>query len=105
MPRETALRPTSPLPVSIVLGRLPQPHACARRRSNCISDRYPIYLDVKRGFMRVQITRWGNSLGVRVPKQVAREIGLNEGSQVDIEAADHRIIITPARPRDTLADL
>jgi antitoxin MazE len=55
--------------------------------------------------MRVQITRWGNSLGVRVPKQVAREIGLSEGSQVDVEAADHRIIITPARPRYTLADL
>jgi antitoxin MazE len=55
--------------------------------------------------MRVQITRWGNSLGVRVPKQLAREIGLIEGSQVDVEAADHRIIITPARPRYRLADL
>ena len=55
--------------------------------------------------MRVQITKWGNSLGVRVPKQLARDIGLIEGSQVDIEAADHRIIITPAKPRYSLANL
>jgi antitoxin MazE len=55
--------------------------------------------------MRAQITKWGNSLGVRVPKQLAREIGLTEGSSVDIAAVDHRLVITPSQPRYSLADL
>ena len=55
--------------------------------------------------MRVQIARWGNSLGLRVPKDVAREIGLTEGSKVDIEAKGNRIVVTPVRRTYTLAEL
>jgi len=55
--------------------------------------------------MRVHVAKWGNSLGVRVPKQLAQNIGLTEGAQVDIEAEDHRLVITPVRQRYTLADL
>jgi antitoxin MazE len=55
--------------------------------------------------MEVQITKWGNSLGLRVPKDIARRIGLAEGSTVDIQAIGNRLIITPATPRYTLAEL
>jgi len=55
--------------------------------------------------MRVQIAKWGNSLGLRVPGGLARDIGLVVGSTVEIEARDHQIVITPTQARLTLADL
>jgi antitoxin MazE len=55
--------------------------------------------------MQVQVTRWGNSLGLRIPKQVAARIGLHEGSRVEVEAEGNRLVVSPARPRYVLADL
>lgn len=55
--------------------------------------------------MQVQIARWGNSLGVRIPKDVAGAVGLAEGARVDIAADDGRIVITVAPPRYVLEEL
>src|SRR5207249_6279574 len=55
--------------------------------------------------MQVQVARWGNSLGLRIPKDIARQAGLREGARVDVEAQGDRIVISPARPRYVLADL
>ena len=56
--------------------------------------------------IQVQIAKWGNSLGLRVPRDVAARAGLTEGARVDIEAAeDGRIIITRSRRRFTLEEL
>jgi antitoxin MazE len=55
--------------------------------------------------MQVQVTRWGNSLGLRIPKDVAARARLRAGSRVEVEAEGDRIVITPARRRYVLADL
>jgi antitoxin MazE len=55
--------------------------------------------------MQAQITQWGNSLGVRVPKDIAAQLGLKAGTRVEIVAEDDRIIVTLARPAYTLEDL
>ncbi|HVZ36542.1 MAG TPA: AbrB/MazE/SpoVT family DNA-binding domain-containing protein [Polyangiaceae bacterium] len=55
--------------------------------------------------MRAQITRWGNSLGLRVPKEIATQVGLKPGSRVEIAAEDGRIVVTVARPAYALEDL
>ena len=55
--------------------------------------------------MEVVLARWGNSLGVRIPKDIASRTGLREGARVDIEAQGNRIVITPARRRYELAEL
>jgi antitoxin MazE len=55
--------------------------------------------------MRVQVARWGNSLGIRIPKDIAKRVGLTEGSRVEIETDKDQIVITPARPHYALADL
>jgi antitoxin MazE len=55
--------------------------------------------------MQVQVARWGNSLGVRIPKQIAERVGLREGTRVEIEAETNRVVITPARRRYRLAEL
>jgi antitoxin MazE len=56
--------------------------------------------------IQVQIAKWGNSLGLRVPRDIAARVGLTEGARVDIEASDDgRIIITRSRRRFTLGEL
>jgi len=56
--------------------------------------------------VQVQIAKWGNSLGLRAPRDIAARVGLAEGSRVDIEATDDgRIIITRSRRRFTLEEL
>lgn len=55
--------------------------------------------------MRVQVARWGNSLGLRIPKDIAERVGLTEGTRVDVQAEDDRIVITLGRPRYKLEDL
>ena len=36
----------------------------------------------------MQIAKWGNSLAVRIPADVARSLGLKEGDNVDLCALD-----------------
>jgi len=55
--------------------------------------------------MEVQVARWGNSLGLRIPKDIAVRSGICEGSRVQIEAEGNRIVVTPSRPRYVLSDL
>jgi len=35
--------------------------------------------------MRVQIKKWGNSYGIRISKNMAKELNLAEGSLLEIE--------------------
>lgn len=42
---------------------------------------------------QVIVGRWGKNLAIRVPFDVARESGLSDGEQVEIEAQDGDIII------------
>ena len=55
--------------------------------------------------MQVQITRWGNSLGLRIPKDIANRAGISEGSRVEIEMEAGHIVVSLARPRYTLDEL
>jgi antitoxin MazE len=55
--------------------------------------------------MQVLVARWGNSLGLRIPRDIAARTGLCEGARVEIEAEGERIVITPSRRRYVLADL
>ena len=55
--------------------------------------------------MQVQISKWGNSLGVRVPKDVAAKLGLTEGSRVDVSIEGDRLVISTKRPVYTLDEL
>jgi antitoxin MazE len=52
-----------------------------------------------------QIAKWGNSLGLRLPKSVAREAQLDEGDTVDVSVDNGTIVIRPSRPRYALEEL
>jgi antitoxin MazE len=56
--------------------------------------------------VQVLIAKWGNSLGLRVPRAVAESAGIGEGTRVDIEAQlDGSIVVRKAKPRYTLEEL
>ncbi len=57
------------------------------------------------GYVTTQVARWGNSLGLRLPKSVAGDAQIAEGDTVDVSVEDGAIVIRPARPRYDLAAL
>jgi len=56
--------------------------------------------------MRTKIQKWGNSLGLRIPKSFAEEAQLHAGSTVDLSMDDGRLIVRRLRiPPYRLEDL
>lgn len=55
--------------------------------------------------MSTTIQKWGNSLGVRVPKEFADQMDLHEGSEVEFHQEDGRLIVEPVRNRYDLDEL
>jgi len=44
-----------------------------------------------------QVTKWGNSLGVRIPRPLAEEAGLAEGTPIVLEVGEDAIVIRRKR--------
>ena len=47
--------------------------------------------------MVTKIQKWGNSLGLRIPKSFAKEAAIEEGSSVDLSLEGDRLVIKPVR--------
>jgi antitoxin MazE len=47
--------------------------------------------------MNTLISKWGNSLGVRIPIGLAKEAGIAEGVPVRVSAKKGRIVLEPLR--------
>jgi antitoxin MazE len=54
--------------------------------------------------MKARIQRWGNSLALRLPKSVAENLGVGEGSVVGLEEREGQLVVRPAH-RYRLTDL
>ncbi|MCL6614406.1 MAG: AbrB/MazE/SpoVT family DNA-binding domain-containing protein [Firmicutes bacterium] len=48
--------------------------------------------------MLIKIRKWGNSLALRLPMVLARELALHEGSEVNLSMQDGKLVIEPAKP-------
>lgn len=55
--------------------------------------------------MRARVSKWGNSLAVRLPQAAARSLGVHEGEEVELTLQGDRVEIRAARPRYRLDDL
>ncbi len=56
--------------------------------------------------MITTVQKWGNSLGVRIPSPVAKDVKLSEGSQVEILEEGNRLVIVPVeKPVFALEDM
>ena len=55
--------------------------------------------------MQVHLKRWGNSIGLRIPKGIADSIGLKADDTVDINASQDGFVVKKARRKYVLKDL
>lgn len=56
--------------------------------------------------MRTKIQKWGNSLGLRIPKSFAAETGVEAGSDVELSVKNGQLTVRPIlRPQYDLDDL
>jgi antitoxin MazE len=49
--------------------------------------------------MQTKIQKWGNSLGLRIPRSFAAEAQVEEGATVDLSVEDGRLLVRPLRVR------
>ena len=50
----------------------------------------------------MKISKWGNSLAIRIPADVAAELGFAEGDQVKIESLEGKLVAQKEKSRDEL---
>lgn len=55
--------------------------------------------------MQTTISKWGNSLALRLPRHVAEGVRLVEGTPVTIEVEDGSLRVTPSRRKFRLSEL
>jgi antitoxin MazE len=55
--------------------------------------------------MRTQIAKWGNSLAVRLSREIAEAAKLTEGTSVELAVENNAVVIRPIYPRYRLEDL
>ena len=55
--------------------------------------------------MAVTLQRWGNSLGIRLPRPLLDQLGLGEGAQLDVRLDGDKLIVARASPRPRMSDL
>jgi antitoxin MazE len=48
--------------------------------------------------MQVALQKWGNSLALRIPAGVARQIKVRQGDPVQLSLTDNKLTIQPAKP-------
>jgi antitoxin MazE len=64
-----------------------------------------MYIPMEKASATTALDRWGNSLGLRLPKAVAEAAGLREGDRVAISVEDGQIVVRRAKPKYTLQEL
>jgi antitoxin MazE len=51
-------------------------------------------------FMQVRVQKWGNSLAVRIPKPLAKDAAVSEGTVLNLAVSDGRVIATPVETKN-----
>ena len=46
--------------------------------------------------MKGTVQRWGNSLAIRIPRAYARDLAVDEGSEVELRVDGHSLVVTPS---------
>ncbi|WP_121640674.1 AbrB/MazE/SpoVT family DNA-binding domain-containing protein [Virgibacillus sp. Bac330] len=60
-----------------------------------------------KGGVRVttKVQKWGNSLAVRIPSNMADEIKIVQGTEVELRVENRELKIVPAKKKQTLEEL
>jgi antitoxin MazE len=51
------------------------------------------------GSVQTRIQKWGNSLGLRIPRTLAAEVQVREGADVDLSVENGQLLVRPLRRR------
>lgn len=54
-------------------------------------------MNATQGKIEKKTKRWGNSIGLRIPKEMASELNLEEESAIYLEVKDGKLIIEPKK--------
>ncbi|OHD53599.1 MAG: multidrug transporter MatE [Spirochaetes bacterium GWF1_51_8] len=54
--------------------------------------------------MKSSVQKWGNSLAMRIPANYAKDVGLTEGSSVEMIVEENRIVIFPDKKNSKLEE-
>lgn len=54
--------------------------------------------------MHAKIQKWGNSLGLRIPKPFAEEVGLSERAEVELRLVEGALVVRPLRSKTFTLD-
>ncbi|MGH7831357.1 MAG: AbrB/MazE/SpoVT family DNA-binding domain-containing protein [Candidatus Binatia bacterium] len=49
--------------------------------------------------MKVRVQKWGNSLAVRIPKPLAEDASVKEGTVLNLAVSEGKVIATPIEKR------
>lgn len=55
--------------------------------------------------MTTTVQKWGNSLAVRIPTNIAEQAAIEQGSEVEIQVNEQCITLIPKRRKPTLDEL
>jgi len=55
--------------------------------------------------MTTKVSKWGNSLAIRIPDEFAENLNLSDGSVIGFKQSGDNLIITKARPKYSLKEL
>lgn len=55
--------------------------------------------------MRTEVKKWGNSLGVRLPRHITESASLRDGTPIELTVEGGRVVLSPARQKFKLAEL
>ena len=47
--------------------------------------------------MHVRVQKWGNSLAVRIPKPLAEDAEVSEGTVLNLAVSDGKVVATPVK--------
>jgi antitoxin MazE len=67
--------------------------------------RYNVDTKLENQKIMPNVTKWGNSLAIRIPKNIADRVNLRAGRSIAIEVVDNNIVITPQHQQYTLEEL
>jgi len=48
--------------------------------------------------MNVQVGKWGNSLAIRIPGGIAKDAGIKDGTDLELQVVEGSIMLRPAAP-------
>ena len=55
--------------------------------------------------MKAIIQKWGNSLAIRIPKNITKDTRVSEGSNIDIMVKNGNIVLSPRKKEYSLKEI